>query len=260
MSAMSAAQSDSTSSDSSISFLRRRYSLLEMVASLTLDGFPAEDLNYGSSETSSQPTRVFFDDYAGCYPEIFEIFHQIRAVAWERGQRERNSHDFVSLSDSDFYSEPANLESRILAMIERDESTRPCFSPSLQGTLDEKQTLEFAYCNLLLEYTALIHIRTQIMSLDPEAMEVQQPVKMIIHLIQQLEPPSGLSPVLGVNTALFIAGRYAFGADRMTVQSLLVRFHRKMYNYNMVNAMDILDLIWRQVDSGQKNIGTSCKI
>ncbi|KAJ6100153.1 hypothetical protein N7467_001688 [Penicillium canescens] len=226
-----------------------------MVASLTPDGFPAGDLSYESSETSSQPSRVFFDDYAGCYPEIFEIFHQIGAVSWERRQREHDSYNFVPLSDPDFELQAANLESRLLEMIERDKSTRPCFSPSLQETLDEKQALEFAYCNLLLEYTALIHIRTQIMSLDSEAVEVQQPVKMIIHLVQQLEPPSGLSPVLGVNTALFIAGRYAFGADRTIVQSLLIRFHRKMYNYNMINAMDILDLIWRQVDSGQKNIG-----
>jgi hypothetical protein len=260
MSAIYAAQSDSTNLDPSISFLRRRYSLLEMVASLTPDGFPAEDSSYGSFITSSQPTRAFFDDYAGCYPEIFEIFHQIGAFAWERRQREHDSYNFVPLPDPDFELQAANLESRLLEMIERDESTRPCFSPSLQETLDEKQTLEFAYCNLLLEYTALIHIRAQIMNLDSEAMEIQQPVKMIIHLVQQLEPPSGLSPVLGVNTALFIAGRYAFGADRTAVQSLLIRFHRKMYNYNMINAIDILDLIWRQVDSGQKNIGMSCTV
>jgi hypothetical protein len=222
-----------------------------MVASLTPDGFPADGLSYGSSGNLPQQTRIFFDDYAGCYPEIFEIFHQIGTVAWKQRQR----HD--SFNSLEFRLEVFGLENRLLAMIERDKSTEPRFSPSLQKTLDEKQTFEFAYCNLLLENTALIHVRTQIMGLDPEAVEVQQPVKMIIHLVQQLEPPSGLSPVLGVNTALFIAGRYAYGADRTIVQSLLIRFHRKMYNYNMVNAMDILDLIWRQVDSGQKNIGTS---
>ncbi|KAJ5753465.1 uncharacterized protein N7511_007618 [Penicillium nucicola] len=247
--------SASVLSDPSVSFLRRRYSLLEMVASLTPDGFLAEDSNYESPETSQQPYRVFFDDYAGCYPEIFEVFHQIRAISWKRQQKEHDSYEMIPLYDPQYELDAINIEGRLLAMIKRDESSRPCFSPSLQDTLDEKQTLEFAYCNLLLEYTALIHIRTQLMSLDSEALEVQQPVKMIIHLIQQLEPPSGLSPVLGVNTALFIAGRYAFGADRLTVQSLLIRFHQKMFNYNMVNAMDILDLIWRQVDSGQKNIG-----
>lgn len=253
-----AARQGSTTLDESVYFLERRYSLLQVVASLTPNGFQAQDLDRGLCITSLQPSQVFFDDYCGCYPDVLDMLRQIGAALWERRRLNQGCSDPMVLSEADLESETTDLENRLLAMLERDEITPPSFAPGLEEIIDQKQAQEFAYCNLICEYAALIQLRAELRGLGSEDLAVCQSVKRIIRLAQQLEPPSGLSPALGLNTSLYTAGRYASGEDRTAIQELLARFYQTSHNYNMIHTLRFLDLIWKRVDSGQLNIqGTS---
>lgn len=248
--AIRAGPSDSKHLDPSNFFLQRRYSLLEAVASLTRDGFQAQDLTLNPYGASSQPSQIFFDHYCGCYTDVLEILSQIGAVAWERRQIEHTNCVLLSFSDADFELEALDLESRLVRMLERDLNTRPVFAAGFEDTLDEKQAMEFTYCNIICEYAALINFYTRIRKLSSPAEEVQQPIKRIIHLTQQLEPTSGLSPVLGLNTALFTAGCHAIGEDRAIITNLLSSFHQATRNHNMINTLDVLNMMWNQTDQG----------
>ncbi|CAI7629551.1 unnamed protein product [Penicillium glandicola] len=235
--------------DSSTIFLQRRYDLLETIASLTFSGLQPLVLNDRPLDKIPQPTQVKFDDYCGCYTDVLGILRHIGAISWGSWEQEHEVAGSAALPEADYELEAVQLEAKVLAMIERDSDTRPTFDLAFQNTFDEKQTLEFAYCNLLCEYAALIHIRTQMRGLESDSADVQHPVKMIISIAQQLEPPSGLSPVLGINTALFLAGRHALHTDRTAIRQLILCLYNKIHSQNLVHTLRILDYFWEQFDS-----------
>lgn len=247
-----------THSNPTLRYLRDRYQLFELIAMLSPGGFPAYEAIEGgfpeSEGDNSAATRGlnFFLDKYGCSNDVRILLRNISALAWERRRltspdKSRAKTSTLSVLDAD--QEATILEADLLSMIERDKQFQPVFSPSILNSLTEVQVFEFITCNQIYEYMLLMFLRTEVMGMATASDEVQEPICEIIRLTSLLEPPRGLSPITGLNTALFIAGRHALPHDRLAIMSLLSFFFSRTLNYNMVRAQNELMRYWSLIPS-----------
>ncbi|KAM5352823.1 hypothetical protein ACJ41O_005545 [Fusarium nematophilum] len=248
---------DSSADDTTTRYLRDRYALFEMIAMLTPRGFPARDLVADSDSRHADISEIYLDDKIGCSTDTLRLFRTISALAWERTQLQTLSNGDSMLTLQDLENEASNLEDELLEIIKRDEQQPPDFYPGVREMLSQEQMNEFSACNQIFGYTALIHLRKEVKQLDSRSSSIQDPIRKIVSLAAAIEPPRGLSPGLGLNTALFIAGCEAQPEERPAILNLLSALHESTGNYNMVHAKRELEACWSRSDA-EVEMGVLC--
>lgn len=221
-----------------VNYLKRRYELLETIAMLSPGGFPAIDT--ARLETQTYQTEVFLDDHSACYTDVLNILRQIGVAILDKFGMQHDRQ--TSLPSTDNYTVTADeLEAKVCQMIARDQNTAPVFRPGIFETMNATLAKDFAICNKIYEYTALLLIRVRLRQKRLDSLEVVAVIKNIIHLGRLIEPRTVLSPGLGLNTAFHTAGTYALDEDRRDIKELLLSFYQKTRSYSMKLALFHLD-------------------
>lgn len=194
-----------------IRYLKKRFRLLEAIAMLSPQGFPASDLLADMEDDHTGISPVFMDDAAGCSTDVFKMLRVVSAAVWERDRLDVSPAGSSILTLQDLLQEASALEQQLLWMIESDPHTTLGFPPGIQETLKPEQIDEFRVCNRIFQHTALIYLRAGVMRIPSSNEEIQSSVREVIRLASSASPPRALSPYLGLNTAIFIAGCHSTG-------------------------------------------------
>lgn len=257
----------SSTNESLAKYLRKRYLLLEVVAMLSPNSFEALDMDSNGSakmrrqsypQPQSPSPEIFLDDHVACYTDLFNLLRVVGAIAWERRQLQLHGdlRENNLLSDADFAAEADNLEAQVYDMMERTNSAPPVMLPRVKAVLDPRQIEEFSICNQVYECYALLQIRTEIRCLEPHEPPVQELVQKIIELVARIQPRPGLSPALGLNTALFSAGQYALVEHRTAIRRLYQHLYAETHNRNLIVAIRNLEIhFWGQQPAKRTQVG-----
>lgn len=228
-------------------FLRRWYSNTESMVALTADGLCNGQLARFSPPAllhNGETIDGILDEYTGFSTDLFPVFQEIGAAAWERYKAENDPNYETLLTEEDMEAEAVSLEQTVLSMIEQDKAKPPRFYPGLEEKLSAEQINDFKLSNEAHQQMALIQIYRRLSKLPADSSEVQTAVRRILECVDAITPTPGLSPLVVLTTAIFTAGCEATGEDRDLVRKILQRMFELLRIPNMRRSLEVLETFW----------------
>ncbi|KAM5380830.1 hypothetical protein ACJZ2D_003354 [Fusarium nematophilum] len=223
-------------------FLLRWFDMTEsLVCHAVSDLAPQRTALPSPSTQPSGDQGVYIDMYLGRTNDLLGVFKEIGRLYWA------NHHELMA--DSAWQIGQGQVETewllgRLRSIIERD---RTCPPPvlSLRGRVfSPVEVDEYRLSNRVWQQTALLLIHRRLRHEATSSSVIQDLVKSVLDLAEQMTMRDGLTPITLLTPPLFFAGCNAFADDRVRVRNLLHGVSTYLGLLNAQRALDILEDYW----------------